>query len=78
MLSLQNIASQSFKLELFFDKKNKQMFPPFRVQNVSKYMYNYQSKGNNFKNKQSRVMVLIFNTSSYCALQMYEFSSKYL
>ena len=32
------------------------------------------SKGNNSKNIQSRVMVLVHDTSSYCALQLYEVS----
>ena len=34
------------------------------------------SKGNNSKNIQSRVMVLVHDTSSYCALQLYEVWSK--
>ena len=34
------------------------------------------TKGNNSKNIQSRVMVLVHDTSSYCALQLYEVSSK--
>ena len=36
------------------------------------------SKGNNLKNKQARVMVLVHDTSSQCFLQMYEVSLKYL
>ena len=35
------------------------------------------SKGNNLKNIQARVMVLVHDTSSQCALQMYEVSLKY-
>ena len=35
-------------------------------------------KGNNLKNIQARVMVLVHDTSSQCALQMYEVSLKYL
>ena len=34
--------------------------------------------GNNSKNTHARVMVLVHDTSSQCALQMYEASSKYL
>ena len=37
---------------------------------------NDQFKGNNSKNIQNRVMVLMHDTSSYCALQLYEVSSK--
>ena len=33
------------------------------------------SKGNNLKNIQARIMVLVNDTSSECALQMYEVSS---
>ena len=36
------------------------------------------TKGNNSKNIQSRVMVLVHDTSSECALQKYEVSLKYL
>ena len=35
-------------------------------------------KGNNLKNKHARVMVLVHDTSSQYALQMYEVSLKYL
>ena len=35
-------------------------------------------KGNNLKNIHARVMVLVHDTSSQCALQMYEVSLKYL
>ena len=35
-------------------------------------------KGNNLKNKHARVMGLVHDTSSQCALQMYEVSLKYL
>ena len=35
-------------------------------------------KGNNLKNTHARVMVLVHDTSSQCALQMYEVSLKYL
>ena len=35
-------------------------------------------KGDNFKNTHARVMVLVHDTSSQCALQMYEVSLKYL
>ena len=35
-------------------------------------------KGNHSKNVQSRVMVVIHDTPSECASQMYEVSSKYL
>ena len=35
-------------------------------------------KGNNLKNKHARVMVLVHDTSSECALQMYEVLLKYL
>ena len=36
------------------------------------------SKGNNLKDIQARVMALVHDTLSKCALQMYEVSSKYL
>ena len=42
---------------------------------VTKY-HNKWSKGKNTKNKQSRDMVLVYDTSSYCVLQLYEVSSK--
>ena len=35
-------------------------------------------KGNNLKNKHARVIVLVHDTSSECALQMYDVSLKYL
>ena len=35
-------------------------------------------KGGNLKNIHARVMVLVHDTSSQCALQMYEVSLKYL
>ena len=35
-------------------------------------------KGNNLKNIRAGVMVLVHDTSSQCALQMYEVSLKYL
>ena len=35
-------------------------------------------KGNNLKNIHARVMVLVHDTSSQCALQMFEVSLKYL
>ena len=35
-------------------------------------------KGNNLINKRARVMILVHDTSSECALQMYEMSLKYL
>ena len=35
-------------------------------------------KGNNLKDIHARVMVLVQDTSSECALQMYEVSLKYL
>ena len=35
-------------------------------------------KGNNLKNKHAIVMVLVYDTSSECTLQMYEVSLKYL
>ena len=34
-------------------------------------------EGNNLKNKHARVMVLVHDTSSDCALQMYEVSLKH-
>ena len=34
-------------------------------------------KGNNLKNKHARVMVLVHDTSSECALEMYKVSLKY-
>ena len=36
------------------------------------------NKGDNLKNIYARVMVLVHDTSSQCALQMYEVSLKYL
>ena len=35
-------------------------------------------KGNNLENMHVRAMVLVHDTSSQCALQMYEVSLKYL
>ena len=35
-------------------------------------------KGDNLKNTHARVMVLVHDTSSQCALQMYEVLLKYL
>ena len=39
---------------------------------------NLRYKGGNSKNIHARVMVLVHDTSSQCALQMYEVSLKYL
>ena len=36
-----------------------------------------QSKGNNFKCVQARVMVIVHDTSSHCALKVYGVSLKY-
>ena len=36
------------------------------------------SKGNNLKNTKARLMALVHDSSSQCALQMYELSLKYL
>ena len=36
------------------------------------------NKGNNLKNIHAIVMVLVHDTSSQCALQMYKFSLKYM
>ena len=66
---------QHKRLELFFTKK--QMYPPFRNQTNYKIAFSCY-KGNNLKNKHARVMVLVHETSSECALQMYEVSLKYL
>ena len=35
-------------------------------------------KGDNLKNTHARVMILVHDTSSQCALQMYEVALKYL
>ena len=39
----------------------------------TKKMHLVMLQGNNLKNKHARVMVLVHNMSSECALQMYEF-----
>ena len=58
-------------------------FPPNSFNSVKltertrNYIYLYY-KGNNLKNVHARVMVLVHDTSSQCALQMYEVSLKYL
>ena len=44
------------------------------TKNCTKLCY----KGNNLKNEYARVMVFVHDTSSECALQMYEVSLKYL
>ena len=41
-------------------------------------MSTYVFKGDNLKNTHARVMVLVHDTSSRCALQTYEVSLKYL
>ena len=38
----------------------------------------FRNKGDNLKNIYARVMVLVHDTSSQCAFQMYEVSLKYL
>ena len=45
-----------------------------RTQNCIFFRY----KGDNLKNIYARVMVLVHDTSSQCALQIYEVSLKYL
>ena len=45
-----------------------------RTRNCNYLLY----KGDNMKNTHARVMVLVHDTSSQCALQMYEVSLKYL
>ena len=42
------------------------------------YLHLLTLQGDNLKNKYARVMVLVHDTSSQCALQMYEVSLKYL
>ena len=39
--------------------------------------FSYVTRGKNLKNKHARVMVLVHDTSFYCALQKYEVSLKY-
>ena len=41
-------------------------------------MTTYVTNGDNLKNTHARVMVLVHDKSSQCALQMYEVSLKYL
>ena len=41
-------------------------------------MTTYVTRGGNLKNTHARVMVLVHDTLSQCALQMYEVSLKYL
>ena len=41
-------------------------------------MTTYVTRGDNLKNTHARVMVLVHDTLSQCALQMYEVSLKYL
>ena len=46
------------------------MYPPFRNKN-HEIAFGY-NKGNTLKNIYARVMVRVYDTSSECALQMYE------
>ena len=41
-------------------------------------MTTYVTRGGHLKNTHARVMVLVHDTSSQCALQMYKVSLKYL
>ena len=50
----------------------------FNLQSGHKIAFSYVIKGNNLKNIHARVMVLVHDTSSQCALQIYEVSLKYL
>ena len=57
----------------------KPMSLPFRNQKKITKLHLVMLQGNNLKkNNHARVMVLVPNTSSECALQMYEVSLKYL
>ena len=47
----------------------------FQLTEWTQYCIYLCSKGNNLKNIQARIMVLVNDTSSECALQMYEVSS---
>ena len=63
---------------MFFNEK--QMSPPFRNRKITKLhlVMILSYKGNNLKNLDARFMVLIMHdTLSECALQMYEVSLKY-
>ena len=42
------------------------------------FVTTYVTKGDNLKTTHARVMVLMYDTLSQCALQMYEVSLKYL
>ena len=48
----------------------------FNLQSGHEIALYYWWKGNKPKNKQSRVMFLVHDTSSYCALQLYKVSFK--
>ena len=50
----------------------------FNLQSGQKIAISYVTRGNNLKNKNARVMVLVHDTSSEYALQIYEVSLKYL
>ena len=49
------------------------MSPPFRNKKITK-LHLVMLQGNDLKNIHARVMVLVHDTSSECALQMYEVS----
>ena len=64
------------KIELFSTKK--QMCSPFMNQKYLKIEFSYVKSGIILKNIHARVMVLMQDTFSECALQVYEVSLKYL
>ena len=50
----------------------------FNLQNGQAIAFTYVTRGNKLKNIQAKSMLLVHDTSSQCALQMYEVSLKYL
>ena len=50
----------------------------FNLQSGQNALIYVTNKGNNLINKRARVIILVHDTSSKCALQMYEMSLKYL
>ena len=56
-----------------FSVKKQQMSPPFRNKKITK-LHLVMLQGDNLKNIHARVMALVHDTSSECALQMYEVS----
>ena len=63
---------------IVFLRKNRCLLPLLGIKKNHKIAFSYVTQEIILKNTQARVMVLVHDTSSECALHMYEVSLKHL